>query len=212
MTNFKPAVIETEEEKGYVSEAELDTLHWSIGTVKRFETYRKFYNDTKIEDPDSALDSLKHTKNRVNKWIYSKNEAIDRVIDNPNGFIDYLLGKVPFFLFFFAPFFAFFFWILYSRKTYNYMEHLVLIFHIFSFIFLAGIIVFLPDLLLGNVGILAGIIYGIIGPFYFYKVLLNFYKQNRILTLFKFVLLNTIFFVGSTIAALLFFSATAAIY
>jgi len=196
----------------YLSETELDTINWSIAIVERFVEYRKFYKNTKIKNTETALDSLKHTKTRINKWMYSKNDAIDRVIENPNGFIDYLLGKIPFFLFFFAPFFAFFFWILYSMKKYNYMEHLILIFHIFSFVFLISLLVYIPDLLLGNNGILLGITLAIIGPFYFYKALRNFYKQNRLLTIFKFILLNTVFFIGSSIAALLFFSISAAIY
>ena len=197
-------------ETTYLSEAELDTISWLGQIVERTALYRNFYNETKIKNPKTALDSLKHNKNRLNTWLYSKNNTMDRVTDNPRVFINYMLGKIPFFLFFFAPFFAFFFWLLYSNKKYNYMEHLVFIFHIFSFSFLIAIIAFFPDLLLGD--IVTAIAYLIIVPFYFYKALRNFYKQGRALTIFKFVILNIIFFVGSIIAALLFFTATAAIY
>ena len=197
----------------YLSEAELDTLKWSNSIMERFFLYREFYNNTKIENPVKALDSLNHPVNRVNKWIYNKNETIDRVLENPKNFIDFLLGKIPFFLFFFAPFYAFFFWIMYSMKKYNYMEHLVFIFHIFSFVFLSGAIAYFPDyFLLGDEGYISVFILVLIGPFYFYKALRNFYKQSRILTLFKFALLNFIFFIGTTIASIIFFSATAAIY
>ena len=196
----------------YLSEAELDTINWSIAIVDRFVEYRKFYKNTQIKNTETALDSLKHNKTRINKWIYSKNDAIDRVTENPYGFAEYLMNKIPFFLFFFAPFFAFFFWIFYSMKKYNYMEHLIFIFHIFSFVFLIALIAFVPDLLLGNNGIVAGIAFTFIGPFYFYKALRNFYKQSRLMTLLKFIFLNIIFFIGSTIAALLFFSISAAIY
>jgi len=196
----------------YYTEKELDTMNWFGRMAERTSVYRNFYNKTKIKNPEIALDSLKHPKTDVNKWIYNKNNAIDRVIENPNGFINYLMGKIPFFLFFFAPFFAFFFWILYSMKKYNYMEHLILIFHIFSFVFLISLLVYIPDLILGDNGILQGIVLMIIGPFYFYKALRNFYKQKRLLTIFKFILLNTVFFIGSSIAALIFFTITAAIY
>lgn len=196
----------------YLSEKELDTIRWDNRIVERFLLYRKFYKNTEIKNSSIALDSLGHSKTKKNKWIYSKNDAIERVSDNPWGFANYLMGKVPFFLFFFAPIFALFFWIIYSSKNYSYMEHLVFIFHIFSFVFLASLIVYIPDLILGNSGALLAILLTFIGPFYFYKALRNFYNQSRIITILKFIVLNFVFFIGSTISAILFFSVSAAMY
>lgn len=199
--------------KTYLSEAKLDRMSWSSGLVERFGLYRDFYNNTEIKNANKALDSLKHPKSKLNKWLYNKNEAIDRAVENPSEFAEFLMKKIPFFLFFFAPFYAFFFWIIYSMKKYNYMEHLIFIFHIFSFVFLSGVIAYIPDyFLLGNEGYIAIIILVFIGPFYFYKALRNFYKQNRPHTLFKFILLNFIFFIGTSIGALIFFTATAVVY
>lgn len=195
----------------YLTQKELDTIRWDMRLVERFFEYRKFYKNTEIKDPAKALDSLKHSKSKLNLWIYSKNNAIKRVSDNPVGFINYLMNKVPFFLFFFAPVYALFFWLIYSKKKYNYMEHLIFIFHIFSFIFLMALIAFLPDLLFDD-DIILSIGLTFIGPFYFYKALRNFYKQKRTITIFKFFVLNLVFFIASTITALFFFSISAAIY
>ena len=211
-TKVEPEKENPEINKTYLSESDLDTIRWDNRIVERFLLYRKFYENTEIKNPKTALDSLKHPNTTTNKWLYSKNDAIERVSKNPWGFANYLMAKVPFFLFFFAPVFALFFWILYSRKKYNYMEHLVFIFHIFSFVFLASLIVYIPDLLLGDSGVLLAILLTFIGPFYFYKALRNFYKQSRLLTIFKFIVLNFVFFIGSTISALLFFSISAAMY
>jgi hypothetical protein len=136
---------------------------------------------------------------------------VDRVVNNPYGFADYLLAKIPFFLFFFTPFFAFFFWLIYSKKDYTYIEHMVFIFHIFSFIFLAALIFLIPDSIMDD-AVFSGILFGLIGPFYFYKALRNFYKQGRLITILKFVFLNVVFFISATSAALLFFAISAAIY
>ncbi len=195
----------------YLSEGELDTIQWPNRLVERFSVYQKYYKNTKIKDPETALDNLKHPKTKLNKWIYSKNDAIDRVTENPIGFANYLMNKIPFFLFFFAPFFAFFFWIFYSMKKYNYMEHLIFIFHIFSFVFLLALICFIPDLMIGD-NVFIAIAFVFIAPFYFYKALRNFYKQSRFITILKFILLNIAFFVGSMITAIIFFSISAAIY
>jgi len=195
----------------YLTEADYDSIQDSNSVFSRAYQYINFYNETKIKDPDIALDSLKHKKTNLNKWMYSKNDAFERAWENPKSFTNFLLRKIPFFLFFFAPLFAFFFWIMYSRKKYNYMEHLVFIFHILSFVFLAILICLIPDLILGTDAFM-GITLTFIGPFYFYKALRNFYKQSRIITIIKFVLLNIVFFISATLAALIFFSITAAIY
>ena len=208
LTKKKP---KKEEEFRYVTEAELDTIEWSNRVVERFVFYYKFYKETEIKDPKIALDSMKHENSRFNRWVYNKNEAIERVKSNPAEFGNYIAGKVPFFLFFFTPLFAFFFWLIYSKKKYSYIEHMIFIFHIFTFLFLGMIIAILPDMLIGE-EILAGILFVIIGPFYFYKALRNFYKQSRIITIIKFVFLNIVFFVSSMITALIFFALTAAVY
>ncbi|MAY23384.1 MAG: hypothetical protein CMC74_11440 [Flavobacteriaceae bacterium] len=179
--------------------------------MERFTLYRNFYEQTEIKDATAALDSLNHQNTRYNRWLYNKNNSLKRIKENPFGFVSYLLGKIPFFLFFFAPFFAVFFSLIYFRKGHTYMEHLVFIFHIFGFVFLGMLICLLPDLLLGD-DIFTGILLLFIGPFYFYKALRNFYQQNRIITILKFLLLNIIFNIGIFIVAILFFGITAATY
>ena len=148
----------------------------------------------------------------MNVWLYDKNDAIERVQKDPLRFTNYMLSKTPFFLFFFAPFYAIFFWLIYSKKRANYMEHLVFIFHIFSWIFVVLLISLIPDLLISDESIIASIILTLIGPFYFYKALRNFYKQNRVITIIKFVFLNVVFFISTSIFALIFFALTAAFY
>ncbi|MAP54305.1 MAG: hypothetical protein CL605_05330 [Altibacter sp.] len=210
-TLSKPNPDVTEDTFTYISEADLDTLSSGERLVERFMLYRDFYKLHDIKNANTALDSLKHSKTALNRWLYNKNGAIDRISEDPFGFVDYLMGKTPFFLFFFTPFFAFFFWLMYSRRKYTYMEHMIFIFHIFSFLFLALLICIIPDTLL-NDGIFSGIVFAFIGPFYFYKALRNFYKQSRLITILKFVFLNIVFWISSSIAALIFFAATAATY
>jgi len=195
----------------YITQAAIDSTSFANSLFKRLDTYWNFYDETKIKEPITALDSLGHEPSKINIWLYEKNFAVERFKKNPSDFASYFLNKVPFFLFFFAPFFAFFFWLIYSKKKYTYMEHNVFIFHIFSFVFLAALIAILPDSILGDQIVLT-ILLGLIGPFYFYKALRNFYKQGRLITIIKFVFLNIVFLISSTIAASLFFVITAATY
>jgi len=198
---------------GYTLMSETEIGKYSRGEriTKRWNLYRDFYNSTKIKNPNLALDSLHHEKTFYNRWLYGKNQSWDRIKENPQAFASFLLNKIPFFLFFFAPFYALFFWLIYSKKKYNYMEHLIFIFHIFGFVFLGMLICFLPDLLLGG-DFIMGFFMVMIGPFYFYKALRNFYRQNRFVTIIKFLFLNMVFGMGAFIIALIFFLITAATY
>ncbi len=196
----------------YITQKDMDTLNGFSRFFKKFELFRNFYQATEIANASKALDSLNYDKTKTNVWLYSKNEVIERVGKNPLRFINYLASKIPFFLFFFSPIFAIFFWIIYSKKRANYMEHMVFIFHIFSWIFVILLIALVPDLLLPTQNLIAGLLLSFIGPFYFYKALRNFYKQNRVITLIKFVFLNVVFLVSTSLFALIFFALTAAFY
>ena len=196
----------------YITQTDVDTLNNFEGFFRKFDLFREFYQVTDIANASIALDSLKYEKTKINVWLYDKNEVIERVEKNPLRFANYLASKTPFFLFFFAPIFAIFFWFIYSKKRANYMEHLVFIFHIFSWIFIILLLSLIPDLFIGPTNVIAILLLTLIGPFYFYKALRNFYKQNRVITLIKFVFLNVVFLVSTSLFALIFFALTAAFY
>lgn len=196
----------------YMSEKELEDKDYISKVANKVKLFSDFYRTTKISNTKKALDSLKYSHSKTNIWLYDKNEVYERVEKNPVRFIQYLASKTPFFLFFFAPLFALFFWLIYSKKKFNYMEHLVFIFHIFSWVFVILLICLPIDSLLKTSNLLAGILLSLIGPFYFYKALRNFYKQNRFMTLIKFVFLNVVFMISTSLFALVFFALTAAFY
>ncbi len=195
----------------FISEEALDTMSFIKSYTKRFSLYNQYYEKTKIKSPVVALDNLHHQNTAFNRWVYSKNATVEKIDEKPSEFINYVISKIPFFLFFFTPFFALFFWLIYSRSKYTYIEHTIFIFHIFSFIFVSMLIAIVPNLIFGS-EILYGILFMIIGPIYFYKALRNFYRQSRVITLIKFVFLNIVFAIGLTFAALIFVAATAAVY
>jgi hypothetical protein len=196
----------------YLAEKHVDTLEYIEKAIKKIELFYTFNKATSITNTAQALDSLKYKSSKTNIWLYNKTEALDRIEKNPVRFLQYLLSKTPFFLFFFAPLFSLFFWMIYSKKKANYMEHLVFIFHVFSWIFVVLLLCFIPDKLLPTSGLLAGIILFLIGPFYFYKALRNFYAQSRTITIIKFVFLNIVFLFGTSFFALIFFTLTATFY
>ncbi|MFC7357705.1 DUF3667 domain-containing protein [Jejudonia soesokkakensis] len=191
--------------------AKLDSVGSVQSLAMKFQIFRDFYKETEIKNAYNAMDSLKLEKTRTNTWLYERNKSFDRIGDSPREFINYLFSKVPFFLFFFAPLFALFFWLLYARRKFTYMEHLVFIFHVFSFTFLALIITSIPDWIF-KTEIFSSILFLLIGPIYFYIAMRKFYEQSYIKTFIKFILLNVVFFFSSFTAAVVFFLISAALY
>lgn len=195
-----------------IAEDSLNKFSWSKENIERTKLYYNFYKTTSIESSAQALDSMGHKNTRYHRWIYSKIPVFEQVKKNPGDFGRFLLGKIPFFLFFFTPFYALFFWLIYSKKRHTYMEHMVFIFHIFSFVFLGMLICSIPDLFIGGDRLFASIFLTFIGPFYFYKALRNFYKEKRWLTIVKFIFLNNVFFISASFSAVLFLLISVALY
>ncbi|MFV8226808.1 hypothetical protein ACNKXV_12735, partial [Christiangramia aquimixticola] len=101
----------------------------------RAALYYRFQDETNINTSTIALDSLKHTPSRFSNWIYKKTVDAGTIIEKPVLFINYFIGKLPFIIFFFLPVFALFIWLLYLRRLFNYMEHLIFAFHIQTMFF-----------------------------------------------------------------------------
>ena len=195
----------------YYSNSTLDTLSFFASFSKRSNMYYSYYLKTKIENPIEALDSLNHTNTFKHRWIYSRSVSIYKIVHNTEEFGHYLKTKLRFFLFFFTPFYALFFWLVYSRKKHNFIEHVIFVFHIFSFIFLYMVIFSIPEKIIGT-EIFQKILFSILGPLYFYFALKRFYGQGKWRTLIKFVFLSIVFFVSFIIAIGFFVAISAAIY
>ncbi len=247
----------------------LDSLGIISGSIKKLELFSDFYGSTDIKNPVEALDSLHYPNTRFNVWLYSRNEVLERISENPLPFIDYLKGKIPFFLFFFTPVFALFFsiiyfkrrifkriyfkikdwvqpvivqsfsmtkatrpiarpfakavsataalpaWLLFVKRKFNYMDHVIFMFHIFTFVFLVLLLIKIPDYFLDkyfNDSLLATIFLMLVVPFYFYKALHNFYRESRFATIVKCIFLILVFLIIGGLFALIFFGATMVAY
>ncbi|MEC7784191.1 MAG: DUF3667 domain-containing protein [Bacteroidota bacterium] len=97
------------------------------------------------------------------------------------------------------------------KRSYNYMEHVIFIFHIFTFLFLVLLLLLVPEFLMGS-SLLSGLFISFVAPFYFYKALRNFYQESRLRTLMKFFILNIVFLMLGILTGSIFFFLTAALY
>ncbi len=191
----------TESKLRYFSEQELATMSFRKSYTSRIEVYSDFYTENKDLKPSDALAELNHQNSAKNRWLYKKVMDFDFFINNTDFAYNYFISKLPIVIFLFMPIFALFIKLLYiRRKQYTYMEHLVFAFHVQSLFFVLLIITlffdyFLNTSLFTSLALFAFFIY-------LYKAMRNFYLQSRFKTFVKFVILNTLFSILATFAAM----------
>ncbi|MFD2564487.1 DUF3667 domain-containing protein [Aquimarina rubra] len=185
----------------YFSEAQLDTMGMFTAIRKRWKTYKSHYKTTGELVANTALDSLKHKQNTYTRYLYSRSIKTKNLSDNPMELLVFVFNKLPFIIFFFLPIFALMMWLLYIRKPFNYMEHLVFIFHTQTMFFiLMGISILIDQISETEV---ASSIAMLVFLFYLYKAMRKFYQQGRAKTIVKFLLVNVLFFILAGIGSII---------
>lgn len=192
----------------YISQQELDTSNYFNAAYKQITLYIKFYDQEKITSPVEALKSLNHNNTWKNRYLYRKSVEVSFLSKDPKAFLEYLISKSPFIIFFYLPVFALFIWLFYYYKPFNYLEHLVFTFHVQSTFFVFILFALILDLIFKTEKFTSIAI--LVFLFYLYKALRNFYKEGVFLSLVKFLALNFIFltlaFITALISAFTFFA------
>ncbi|WP_417887794.1 DUF3667 domain-containing protein [Zunongwangia sp.] len=184
-----------------LSQEEIDSLTTTKSFLSKIKLFNLYFEETKNSFPEAALNELNIENSAYNRWLYKKVTDFNLLKQNPQLFVNYLIGKLPFIIFLFLPVFTLFISLLYLRSNYNYMEHLTFSFHTQSMCFMLYSLALTIDIL--SKSDIATNIAHIIFIGYLYKGLRNFYNQGRFKTLVKFILLNTIFFILAIIMGLL---------
>lgn len=198
----------------YYSEKNLDTASFFNNLSLRWELYKEFFKETEISNANRGLDSLKHTKSRYHKWIYDKSVQSQDMRDTIPGMISFFLSKLPFIIFFMLPIFALCIWLLYIRRPFNYMEHLVFLFHTQTMFFVLLTFAVLLDSIIyksSDNSPFSGIAL-VVFLFYLYKAMRKFYQQGRFKTLVKFLILNQIFTILAVVGLTIGFLISFAVY
>ena len=203
LNKLSEAKVKKEEkyQDSYYTQQQLDSMNFIKRTAHKLNTYYLYYKETKEIAPEEAVKDLEYENTNWNEWLYQKAVKFDLFYNNPQLFIDYFVNKLPFIIFFYLPVFALFIWLLYVRRPFNYMEHLIFAFHVQTTLFVLYIIGYSIDYVINsNWGFtLANTLF----VFYLYKAMRNFYMQGRVKTILKFIILNIIFFTLATIATII---------
>jgi hypothetical protein len=184
----------------YYSEKELDTMNRWKRFGKRIDIYSDFYSENKTLNAPQALAQIEHHNNASNRWLYKKVIDFNFFKENPDVAYSYFISKLPIVIFLFMPFFALFIKLLYIRKNrFTYMEHLIFAFHVQSLLFVLLTITLILDYFLKTSLFTSLAMFVFL--FYLYKAMRHFYEQGRFKTIVKFIILNTLFSILASSAA-----------
>lgn len=168
----------------------------SINLWKKIEDFQNYYTAKPNLSNNMALDSLGYKKTFWNTFYYqqiinSNKNYKQFKEDGGKQFVNKLFSYISISLFIFLPLFTFFLMLVYWRKKYTYIEHLVFVFNTQTVFFLLLSIFFLIDFFINLENVAGAFI--LLFIIYLYKALRNFYQQRRAKTIIKFILLNSFY-------------------
>jgi len=179
--------------------SKIDSIGMGWKITKANTLFKKHENLSVI----AVLDSLDVAPTFFNKALYHKIKTYSTGNDKENlkAFINSLVSNISVALFFLLPIFTLFVWFLYLRKRFSYMEHLVFVFNTQTVLFLLLLILFFVDLIMGeeNQWWLTFLLFSV----YLFLALRGFYQQGFFKTVFKYFILNSVFFLLASVGLLI---------
>ena len=161
--------------------------------IVKFMKFQKKHPDIDIDD---ALDSLQVNKDFSNRFIYSRAAVLNSVFlkrSEVQKFTRKLLSYGSVALFVLLPLFTLCLKLLYIRRKYTYVEHLVFVFHIQTVFFLLFSFFFIIEFFKETSS--AATIFLLLFMTYLFVAMKKFYGQGYIKTIIKYILANTMFFI-----------------
>jgi len=198
-------------QKDTIKLSETDTTKRN-SIAKRLQLFYKFHKNNPDFTNEQMLDSLGFENTFWNRFYSQQAKSMLKNYktfkeDGGKQYFKKLTSYISISLFIFLPIFTLFLKLLYIRRKYNYMEHLVFVFNTQTVFFLLLIIFYLLSFFIkmNNVGW----VFTLLFLFYLYKALRYFYGQSRFKTIVKYILLNSYYLflagVGFVIVAILSF-------
>lgn len=160
---------------------------------------------------NNALDSLEMDKTFTNRFLYSRTEVLNSFLSKrgeTDKFYRQILSYASIALFILLPLFTLFLKIIYIRRKYTYVEHLVFVFHTQTVFFLLSSVFYLigyfkeAEFLLG--------IFLLLFIIYLFMAMKRFYGQGYFKTFVKYLMANFVFtmlaLIGSFIISFIAFA------
>lgn len=194
-------------EKPYQYHIKTDTTK-KISFFNKIEDFQHYYTSNPTSNAVQLLDSLGYEKTFWNTFycqqVINSNKNLKQIKeDGGKQYVNKVFSYLSISLFVFLPIFTLFLMLLYLRRKFSYMEHLVFVFNTQTVFFLLLLLFYLLDFAV-NMENTAGV-FMLVFLLYLYKAIRYFYGQSRTKTIIKFILLNSFYlllgFIGVLIVA-----------
>ncbi|CAM1358766.1 conserved membrane hypothetical protein [Tenacibaculum sediminilitoris] len=165
--------------------------------------FMKFQKENSKLPIDAALDSLNVKKNFSNRFWYSRAKVFNSVFlsrDETKKFFRQILSYASIALFILLPLFTLFLKLIYVRKKYTYVEHLVFVFHVQTVLFLLFSIFYIIDFFKHSESFL--FVFFLLFMIYLFIAMKRFYNQGYFKTFIKYILANTMFFILAVLGSI----------
>ena len=200
---------DTSKPVNYLDLMEYDDDFVTVGTIGGDYRSRMEYDSVQNALPPGEKDGW--IKGKWNKRAIELNERFKHDKGSSTGkFFDMVLHKLPYLLFVSLPLFALILKLLYlRRKEFYYADHAIFSIHHYILSFILLLFVFLwarmDDITSWSIWDIFTIVTILAWPVYLFLAMRRFYKQGRIKTFIKFVLLNISAFITLLVLLIFFF-------
>ncbi len=173
-------------------------LGWGQVNMTKFITFYRKHPNMSIND---ALDSLGVEKTFYNRFTYSRAEVVYNFTNNEdrrNQILQKTLSYASISLFILLPIFTIFLRLLYIRRKFTYVSHLIFVFHSQTVFFLLLTIYLIINFFVEDA---KSILFLGLFLIYLFIAMKRFYNQGYIKTFIKYCLLNIVFIIVASIGA-----------
>ena len=179
--------------------------------MTKMVNYQKEHPKVKV---DSALTSLNMPVTLSNRFLYSRANKINSFLTNTSQENKKLQKEIISYasvsIFIFLPIFTLFLRLIYIRRKFTYVEHLIFVFHTQTVFFILLTIFFLLNLFAKTDSITW--IFSILFLIYLLIAMKKFYRQGYFKTFFKFLMINLAFVIFGSLGFAILSMVTFMIY
>lgn len=172
-------------------------LNFSFGDSDKIGRFMLFQKKHPKASADQALDSLEIEKTFSNRFWYSRAGFMNKMISDREAnenFYKQMLSYASIALFVLLPLFTLFLKLIYVRRKFTYVEHLVFVFHIQTVFFLLFSVFYIISVINSNAEFSIPLFLGIF-LIYLFIAMKRFYGQGFFKTLFKYLLANFVYII-----------------
>lgn len=182
----------SEKEKDSIIGGNNNGINIGFGDSDKMGKYMLFHKKNPSATPSEALDSLNIEQTFANRFWYSRAGFMNKMLSDKEAstnFYKQMLSYASVALFVLLPLFTLFLKLIYIRRKFTYVEHLVFVFHIQTVFFLLFSIFYLISIANSNAEKIIPLFLGIF-LIYLFIAIKKFYQQGIFKTFFKFLLAN----------------------